>query len=378
MTKLPAALIVVVLGVPLHQARRSVRRGDRGRHPARTADRRRTRLLDLGRQRGLIAGGMAVALIGFSEGYGAASAFARKHGDQSREQPGVPGPRRVQHRRGLTSGMVVGGSLSKSAANDSAKAKSQISNVVNAVLVVLTLLFLAPFFESLPEATLAAVVIAALWHSANPRKLAPVWTVRGRSSRSPSSSSSRSLTSRHAAGDHPRRDHLIGSPRLPHQLPADIGVGTRPGDGNLREPRGSTRRRADPRRRRVPIRIAAHLRERRRLLRRCSRSRRRGRPTGSTCSSSTARRCSASTTPAPGRSPACIDDMHERGVEVRLARVHPPARERLRTSGVLEKLGEDRMFRTSSRRSRPARDSGCPLDRLAAARRVEAQSSLIG
>ena len=43
-----------------------------------------------------------------------------------------------------------------------------------AVLVVLTLLFLAPFFESLPKATLAAVVIHALWHSANPRKLAPI------------------------------------------------------------------------------------------------------------------------------------------------------------------------------------------------------------
>ena len=48
---------------------------------------------------------------------------------------------------------------------------------MNAVLVVLTLLFLAPFFEKLPEATLAAIVIAALWHSANPRKLAPVWKV---------------------------------------------------------------------------------------------------------------------------------------------------------------------------------------------------------
>ena len=47
--------------------------------------------------------------------------------------------------------MVVGGSLSKTAANDAAKAKSQLSNVVNAVLVVLTLLFLAPFFENCPR-----------------------------------------------------------------------------------------------------------------------------------------------------------------------------------------------------------------------------------
>jgi SulP family sulfate permease len=70
--------------------------------------------------------------------------------------------------------MVVGGSLSKTAAGVAAKAKSQLSNAVNAALVVLTLLFLAPFFEDLPEAALAAIVIHALWHSASPRKLAPV------------------------------------------------------------------------------------------------------------------------------------------------------------------------------------------------------------
>ena len=39
-----------------------------------------------------------------------------------------------------------------------------------------------------------------------------------------------------------------------------------------------------------------------------------------------------------------IDDMRDRDVEVRLARVHAPALEKLRTSGVLEKLGEDNVF----------------------------------
>jgi high affinity sulfate transporter 1 len=123
---------------------------------------------------GLIAGGLAVALIGFSEGYGAASSFARKYGDRLENNQEFIAFGASNLGAGLTSGMVVGGSLSKSAANDSAKAKSQISNVVLAALVVLTLLFLAPFFESLPEATLAAVVIHALWHSANPRKLAAI------------------------------------------------------------------------------------------------------------------------------------------------------------------------------------------------------------
>jgi MFS superfamily sulfate permease-like transporter len=46
--------------------------------------------------------------------------------------------------------------------NDSAGARSQVSGLVVAGLTVLTLLFLTGLFEDLPEATLAAVVIAAL------------------------------------------------------------------------------------------------------------------------------------------------------------------------------------------------------------------------
>jgi MFS superfamily sulfate permease-like transporter len=126
---------------------------------------------------GLIAGGAAVALVGFSEGYGAASAFAGKYGDRLDNNQEFIAFGASNLGAGLTSGMVVGGSLSKTAANDAAKAKSQLSGVVNAIIVVLTLLFLAPFFEKLPEATLAAIVIAALWLSANPRKLAPVLRV---------------------------------------------------------------------------------------------------------------------------------------------------------------------------------------------------------
>lgn len=63
---------------------------------------------------------------------------------------------------GLASGMVVNGSLSKTAVNGGAGAHSQVSGLVVAVLTVVTLLFLTGLFESLPEATLAAVVIAAV------------------------------------------------------------------------------------------------------------------------------------------------------------------------------------------------------------------------
>jgi anti-anti-sigma factor len=63
---------------------------------------------------------------------------------------------------GLSSGMVVSGSLSKTAVNGAAGARTQLSGLVVAVLTIVTLLTLTPLFQRLPLATLAAVVIAAV------------------------------------------------------------------------------------------------------------------------------------------------------------------------------------------------------------------------
>ncbi len=103
-----------------------------------------------------------IMLVGFAEGLGAAKTYAaRAHYevDANRELIGL-GAANIGS--GLMSGMVVNGSLSKTAVNGSAGARSQVSGLVVAVLTVVTLLFLTPLFEDLPEATLAAVVIAAV------------------------------------------------------------------------------------------------------------------------------------------------------------------------------------------------------------------------
>ncbi|WP_256566994.1 SulP family inorganic anion transporter [Natrinema gelatinilyticum] len=62
---------------------------------------------------------------------------------------------------GLMGGFPVNGSQSRSAVNDEAGAKTQAANLVTAVLVVLTLLFLTPLFETLPQAALAGVLLVA-------------------------------------------------------------------------------------------------------------------------------------------------------------------------------------------------------------------------
>ncbi|MGQ4271944.1 SulP family inorganic anion transporter [Nocardiopsis changdeensis] len=110
----------------------------------------------------LVAGAAGIALVGFAEGLGAARTYAAKSGDRidpDRELLGLGGANLAS---GLCSGMVVNGSLSKTAVNGAAGARSQVSGLTAALLTVLTLLFLTGLFEKLPEAVLAAVVVSAV------------------------------------------------------------------------------------------------------------------------------------------------------------------------------------------------------------------------
>ncbi|PKV77431.1 SulP family inorganic anion transporter [Nocardia fluminea] len=127
----------------------------------------------------LLGPAVGVLLIGFAEGLGAAKTYAAKAGypiDPNRELLGLG---LANLGSGLSAGMVVNGSLSKTAVNGGAGAKTQLSGLVVAGLTVVTLLLLTGLFENLPEATLAAVVIAAvieLVDIAALRRLYRVWT----------------------------------------------------------------------------------------------------------------------------------------------------------------------------------------------------------
>ncbi|MGW6378121.1 SulP family inorganic anion transporter [Rhodococcus sp. NPDC055112] len=129
----------------------------------------------------LLGPAVGVLLIGFAEGLGAAKTYAVKAGyevDANRELMGMGA---ANLGSGLTSGMVVNGSLSKTAVNGGAGAKTQVSGLVVAALTVVTLLFLTGLFENLPEATLAAVVIAAVIELVDVsaiKRLYGVWTQR--------------------------------------------------------------------------------------------------------------------------------------------------------------------------------------------------------
>lgn len=128
---------------------------------------------------GLIGPAVGVLLIGFAEGLGAAKAYAAREHEEIDPNRELIGMGAANLGSGLVSGMVVNGSLSKTAVNGSAGARTQASTIIVSGLTAATLILLTGLFENLPEAVLAAVVIAAvieLVDFAALRRLWGVWT----------------------------------------------------------------------------------------------------------------------------------------------------------------------------------------------------------
>lgn len=76
---------------------------------------------------------------------------------------------------GLFRGYAVGGSMSRSAVNASAGAKTPAAGAISAAIIVIVLLFLTAPFQFLPEATLAAVVLVAVRHLFKEAAIRRIW-----------------------------------------------------------------------------------------------------------------------------------------------------------------------------------------------------------
>jgi sulfate permease, SulP family len=112
----------------------------------------------------LLPSAAGLMLVIFSEALGAAQNFADKYGYQLDPNEDMIALGLANLGSGLLGGLAVGGSLSQSAVNDGAGAKSELSPVIAAVLSLITVLVLTPLFTDLPEAVLAAMIIHAVSH----------------------------------------------------------------------------------------------------------------------------------------------------------------------------------------------------------------------
>ncbi|HWS57785.1 MAG TPA: SulP family inorganic anion transporter [Actinotalea sp.] len=126
----------------------------------------------------LTAGAMGIALLAFAEAIGPAQRLAKEHGyevDPDRELIAVGA---ANAGAGLFQGFSIGASLSKSAANDRAGARTPMSLVVAAAATALVAVFLTPLFQDLPEAALGAIVIVAVSEMERIAPLRRLWDLR--------------------------------------------------------------------------------------------------------------------------------------------------------------------------------------------------------
>jgi high affinity sulfate transporter 1 len=161
--RLPAALIVMLLGIIFSSLFAFEQRGVHvvGEIPAGLAP---PKLPGLALEQWLLLlpGAFGLALVNFAEAYGPARSFAARHRYEIAANQELVGLGAANLGAGLFQGFPIGSSLSKSAANDRAGAKTPVALIVCAVLTALVALFFTPFFAPLPEAVLAAVVVVAI------------------------------------------------------------------------------------------------------------------------------------------------------------------------------------------------------------------------
>jgi SulP family sulfate permease len=120
----------------------------------------------------LVPGAAAIALVAFAESVAAARSYATKFNYKIEADQELIALGAANTGAGISSGFCVDGSLSKTAASVQAGAKSQMVSIIAAVVIIITIVALTPLFYALPEATLGAIVIHAVWHLINFKKLA--------------------------------------------------------------------------------------------------------------------------------------------------------------------------------------------------------------
>jgi high affinity sulfate transporter 1 len=109
----------------------------------------------------LLIGAVGITMVSLTDTIATASSFAARHGDEIKPDQEMIGIGASNIAAGLFQGFAVSVSGSRTAVADQSGAKSQMTGLVGAGLVVVLLLFLNGLLSDLPQTALAAVVITA-------------------------------------------------------------------------------------------------------------------------------------------------------------------------------------------------------------------------
>ena len=125
----------------------------------------------------LIFSAIAISLVGFMEAISIAKAMAAKTKDRIDPNQELIGQGLGNIVGSMSQAYPASGSFSRSAVNLNAGAKSGMSSVFTAVIVLITLLFLTPLLYDLPKAVLAAVIMMAVIGLINFKAMKHAWDV---------------------------------------------------------------------------------------------------------------------------------------------------------------------------------------------------------
>ena len=111
----------------------------------------------------IVFGGLALAMIGLAEGLSAARLFAAKEGYSIDSNQELLASGAANIAAGVSGGLGVAGSLSKTAAAQRSGGRTQVAGLVAAVTVLLVIALATEWLAALPRAVLSAIVIQAVW-----------------------------------------------------------------------------------------------------------------------------------------------------------------------------------------------------------------------
>jgi high affinity sulfate transporter 1 len=109
----------------------------------------------------LFAGALGIALVSLADTISTASAFAARTGAEVHGNGEMIGIGAANLAAGLFQGFPVSTSGSRTAVAERSGAKTQLTGVTGAVLIILMIVFIPGLFRNLPQPALAAVVITA-------------------------------------------------------------------------------------------------------------------------------------------------------------------------------------------------------------------------
>ena len=135
-------------------------------------------VVDLGDIPVLFAAALGIVLVSLADTIATSTSFAARRGDEVDPNQEMIGVGSANIAAGLFQGFAISVSSSRTAVAEQSGAKSQVTGLVGAGVVLALLVFFPSFLKDLPQTALAAVVIAASFSLADLGVLRTYWRVR--------------------------------------------------------------------------------------------------------------------------------------------------------------------------------------------------------